>query len=158
MENKSQFIIRAAVPDDVPSILLLIKELAAFEKALSEVEVSVEELLQDGFSDQPSFFCLVAATEKEIVGIALYFYKYSSWKGKCLYLDDIVVTESYRRKGIGQMLFDEIVNIASLKRLRRLEWQVLEWNHPAIDFYKKNKARMDAEWVNCKLTNHDYCK
>jgi GNAT superfamily N-acetyltransferase len=148
--------IRNAVASDVPSILGLIKELADFEKAANQVEVTENELLKDGFGDAPSFFCLVATHQNRTVGMALFFFKYSTWKGKTLYLDDIIVTNDFRRRGIGQKLFDKVVEFAATHQLRRLEWQVLEWNQPAIDFYKKNKTNFDDEWINCKLTNHDY--
>lgn len=150
-------IIRSATREDVPEILLLIKELARYEKAEDQVEVSEEELIRDGFGSNPAFFCFVALIGSKVVGMALCFFKYSTWKGKTLYLDDIVVHEDYRRLGVGQKLFDRVIQVAAEKKLRRLEWQVLEWNSPAIEFYKRNKAKFDEEWINCKLTNLDYC-
>lgn len=148
--------IREAVSADVPFILGLIRELADYEQAAGQVEVTESELLRDGFGDAPAFNCLVAILDGRIVGMALFFFKYSTWKGKTLYLDDIIVTNEFRRLGIGQKLFDQVVQFAAQRNLRRLEWQVLEWNQPAIEFYKKNSAHFDGEWINCKLTNHDY--
>lgn len=141
---------------DVPFILGLIRELADYEQAAGQVEVTESELLRDGFGDAPAFNCLVAILDGRIVGMALFFFKYSTWKGKTLYLDDIIVTNEFRRLGIGQKLFDQVVQFAAQRNLRRLEWQVLEWNQPAIEFYRKNSAHFDGEWINCKLTNHDY--
>lgn len=155
MGNK--IFIRNADPGDVPEILELIRELARFEQAADQVELSAEELRADGFGPNPSFCCFVATVENKVIGMALYFYKYSTWKGKTLYLDDIVVKEDYRRQGVGQLLFDKVIQVAAEKKLRRMEWQVLEWNEPAIEFYKKNKAKFDPEWINCKLTDKDYC-
>ena len=153
---EKSIVIREALPADVPYLLALIKELASFEQAEDQVELTEEELLRDGFSEIPAFICFVAIHKQIVAGMALCFFKYSTWKGKALYLDDIIVTNAFRRQGIGQKLFDRVIQVAAEKRLRKLEWQVLEWNHSAIEFYKKNNARFDAEWINCKLTNGDY--
>jgi N-acetylglutamate synthase-like GNAT family acetyltransferase len=147
-----KFNIRKARKKDLPSVLVLIKELALFEKASREVKVTLKELERDGFGKQKVFDCFVAETsENKIVGIALYYIKYSTWKGKCIYLDDIIVTESMRGKGIGKNLFDEVVFVAKKLKVRKLEWQVLNWNKPAINFYKKYSTVFDNEWINCKL-------
>ncbi len=144
--------IRVAQKKDVPTILKLIKELADYEKAPAEVKVTEKELLKDGFGKSKVYDCIVAETkEKKIAGIALYYTKYSTWKGKCIYLDDIVVTRSMRGAGIGKKLFDEVKRIAQKQKVRKLEWQVLNWNEPAINFYKKYSTVFDNEWVNCKL-------
>ena len=148
-------LIRACAPEDIPAVLGLVRELAVYEKAANEVEVTVAEMLEAGFGDTALFECIVAEVNNAIVGIAITYYKYSTWKGKCLFLEDIIVTESYRRLGIGELLFKRVITVAKEKKVRRLEWQVLEWNLPAINFYKKHKAMFDGEWINCKLTSKE---
>jgi len=144
--------IRKGVEADLPHILNLIKELAEFEKAPDEVQVTVAEMSNWGFGKDKIFDFFVLEKENRIIGLALYYYKYSTWKGKCLFLEDIIVTESERCKGYGKLLFNEVVNVAKRDGVRRMEWQVLEWNTPAIEFYKKYNAVIDPEWMNCKLT------
>lgn len=145
------FNIRKGTIEDLPAALTLIKELAIYEKAPNEVENTVEEMIKDGFSENPIYYLLVAEENKTIHGIAIYYYKYSTWKGKCLFLEDIVVTESERGKGMGAKLFEEVIRIAKEQKVRRMEWQVLDWNEPAINFYKKYSANLDPEWINGKL-------
>ncbi|MCK6648296.1 MAG: GNAT family N-acetyltransferase [Bacteroidia bacterium] len=149
------FSIRKGVQQDLPQVLGLIKELAEYEKAPLEVTVSVADMERDGFGEHPIFQFFVAETEGKIVGISLYYIKYSTWKGKCVFLEDIIVTEAYRKFGIGKKLFDEVVRIAQEMKVKRLEWQVLEWNEPAIQFYKKLNSHFDNEWINCKLTDKE---
>jgi N-acetylglutamate synthase-like GNAT family acetyltransferase len=159
--------IRKAKKKDLPSVLALIRELAAFENAPKEVMVNLKELERDGFGKGKIYDCFVATSPlnplsrgrgdetksggEVVVGMALYYIKYSTWKGKCIYLDDIIVTEAMRRKGIGKKLFQAVVSVAKKMKVRKLEWQVLDWNKPAIDFYKKHSTVFDNEWVNCKL-------
>lgn len=150
----NNIIVRKGTERDVEAALNLVKELAAYEKAPNEVEVSVSEMKEWGFGSDKVFDFFVAIDNNVIVGMALYYYKYSTWKGKCMFLEDIIVTEKMRGKGIGKVLFDEIVKVAKRDKVRRLEWQVLEWNEPAINFYKKYNSLFDGEWINCKLTNH----
>ena len=145
-------IIRKGVKSDLPRVLELIKELAVFENAPNEVEVSVDEMMNWGFGQDKIFDFFVLEKESVIVGIAVYYYKYSTWKGKCLFLEDIIVTESERKNGYGKLLFNEVVKVAKAKKVRRMEWQVLDWNTAAIEFYKKYQANLDGEWINCKLT------
>jgi GNAT superfamily N-acetyltransferase len=145
-------IIRQGLKADLPQVLNLIKELAAYEKAPAEVAVTLEEMERDGFGEHPIFRYFVAETEDKIVGLSLYYIKYSTWKGKCVFLEDIIVTESFRKSGIGKKLFDKVVEVAKQMKVRRMEWQVLEWNEPAIKFYEKLNSHFNAEWVNCKLT------
>lgn len=147
-------IIRKGHASDIPGALRLVKELAVYEKAPDEVEVTVDEMTAWGFGADKQFDFFVAEDQGAIVGIALYYFKYSTWKGKCLFLEDIIVTESLRGKGIGKLLFDEVVKVSKSLGVRRMEWQVLEWNTPAIKFYEKYQASLDGEWINCKLTNH----
>lgn len=146
--------IRKGTADDIPQALGLVKELAVFEKAPTEVEVTVEEMTEWGFGGDKQFDFFVAEEKNHILGIALYYFKYSTWKGKCLFLEDIIVTESQRGKGIGKLLFEEVVKVAKDTKVRRMEWQVLDWNEPAIKFYAKYNSCLDSEWINCKLTNH----
>lgn len=141
--------IRKGTSGDCEGLLKLIKELATFEKAPEEVEVTTDELKKD-FSDKVFDF-YVAIQKNEVVGIALYFVKYSTWKGKCIYLDDIVVRENSRSQGIGKLLFDEIVREGKQLGVRKIDWQVLNWNERAIKFYKRFNAKFDDEWMNCKL-------
>lgn len=144
-------IIRKGNIADVPSLLSLIKELAIYEKAPLEVTVTLEQLIEDGFGTNKIFDFFVAELNSQIVGIALYYTKYSTWKGRCIFLEDIIVSEVHRGKGIGKLLFDEVAKIAKEQKVERLEWQVLEWNTPAIEFYKKYNANLDPEWINGKL-------
>ena len=146
--------IRRGTPQDIPGTLKLVKELAEYEKAPLEVEVTINEMTAWGFGEDKQFDFFVALDNETIVGIAIYYFKYSTWKGKCLFLEDIVITESYRRQKIGKRLFDEVIKVAKETKVRRMEWQVLDWNTPAIEFYKKYFAILDGEWVNCKLTNY----
>ena len=150
--------IRVGLKADLPGTLNLIRELAEFEKAPAEVEVTISEMENWGFGENKLFEFFVAEQNGEIVGLALYYYKYSTWKGRCLFLEDIIVTENSRGAGIGKLLFDKIVEVAKKEKVRRLEWQVLDWNEPAIKFYKKYNATLDPEWLNGKLTNHQLSK
>jgi GNAT superfamily N-acetyltransferase len=144
--------IRKGEEKDLPEVLKLVKELAVFEKAPNEVTVTIAEMKNWGFGNDKIFDFFVLEKENKIVAMALYYYKYSTWKGKCLFLEDIIVTETERRNGYGKLLFDEIIKVARRDKVRRMEWQVLEWNAPAIDFYRKYHSIFDGEWVNCKLT------
>ncbi len=145
-------IIRTGTEKDIPYALELVKELAVFEKAPAEVEVTINEMANWGFGKDKIFDFFVLEKDNIIVGMALYYYKYSTWKGKCLFLEDIIVTEKERKNGYGKLLFNEVVKVAKAQKVRRMEWQVLDWNEPAIEFYKKYKSHLDGEWINCKLT------
>ncbi|MDA9860357.1 GNAT family N-acetyltransferase [Planctomycetota bacterium] len=143
--------IRKGTRADLPAVLDLIKELAEYEKALGEVSISLEELEVDGFGTHPEYWFLVAEVDGEIVGISFYYIRYSTWKGRFLYLEDLVVKEAYRRKGVGAALFEETIRIAQEIEVNGMTWQVLDWNAPAIDFYKKYSADLDDGWINGKL-------
>jgi GNAT superfamily N-acetyltransferase len=145
-------IVRQGNTGDLPGVLALVKELAEFEKAPGEVEVTVEEMIRWSTGPEKVFDFFVAEKSGNIVGIAVYYYKYSTWKGRCIFLEDIIVTASERKQGIGKLLFNEMVKLAKQEKVRRLEWQVLEWNADAIEFYKKYASKFDGEWINCKLT------
>lgn len=143
--------IRIGVKGDLPDLLLLIKELAIYEKAENEVDTTLESMEIDAFGENKLFYFLVAEVENEIVATAVYFYTYSTWKGKTLYLEDIVVNKHYRRNGIGTLLFNHLLSIAKNEKVKRMSWQVLNWNEPAIEFYRKIDTIFDNEWINCKL-------
>jgi ribosomal protein S18 acetylase RimI-like enzyme len=144
--------IRPATIEDMDSVLLLIKELAAYENSPNEVIVTAEQLKLDGFGEQKVFDCFVAeTTERKLIGMALYYTGYSTWKGKTLYLEDFLVNETYRKNGVGQKLFDTVVEEAKNRKVKRMDWQVLNWNEPAINFYKKNNSILDEEWTNGRL-------
>ena len=147
-----QIITRKATKSDIPEILSLIQELATYEKAPNEVTITASDLETDGFGAQPLFEAILAEMDGIVVGMAFYFISYSTWKGKCLFLEDIIVKLEYRKKGIGTILFDKVIEKAKETGAKRLQWQVLEWNKPAIEFYKKYDANFDPEWLNCKLT------
>ncbi len=150
-----QIIVRKGTKADMAQVHALICELAEYEKAPQEVTNTVDDMIRDGFGEHPIFFCLVAQLEEKIVGMAIYFIKYSTWKGKGVYLDDIVVTETMRGKKVGKQLFDAVMKDAFDIGAQQLHWQVLDWNEPAINFYKKYNAQMDSEWINCKLTRSE---
>lgn len=147
-----QVTIRKALSTDVPGIMALVRELALFEKAPEAVINHEAQMLKDGFGAVPAFECSVAESDGRIIGIALYYMKYSTWKGKGYYLDDIVVTERYRNQGIGKNLFDAFVEAARNAGARYLHWQVLDWNEGAIRFYERIGSSFDAEWIDCKMT------
>lgn len=140
--------IRKATSEDLSAIYGLIKELALFEKEPNEPTVSLEQFSKD-FGQL--FQCLVAEKEQEVVGIALYFFGYSTWKGKLLYLDDLVVKEKYRQNKIGSQLFNHLMQIAKAENAGQVRWQVLDWNEPAIKMYKKINADFYTDWWTCKL-------
>ena len=136
---------------DVPELLACIKELAAYEKAADQVAVDENELVRDGFGERPLYSFFVARMGTEVAGIALYYFKYSTWKGKALFLEDIIVKEKFRRNGIGSRLFVAVCKKAHAEQCRRMDWQVLDWNEPAIAFYRGFEARLDPEWLNGQL-------
>lgn len=143
--------IREANQKDMVSVHSLINELAIYEKAADQVTNTVEQLVQDGFGPNSLFDCIVAEINGEVIGFALFYTSYSTWKGACLYLEDFLVTESFRGQGVGRLLFDEVYHIAEKRQVGRFEWQVLDWNEPAINFYKKYNAILDPEWLNGKI-------
>ena len=144
-------VIRKSVKEDCTRILELIRELALFERAPEQVTVSLEHFVESGFGENPVWWAFVAETDGEVHGFALYYIRYSTWKGQRMYLEDLLVTEKMRGKGIGELLFTELFIEAKARQLNGIVWQVLEWNEPAIKFYKKLNASFDAEWVNCSI-------
>lgn len=147
----SAITIRAGKKEDLPRVLELIRELAEYEKAPHEVTNTVARLEADGFGPDPVYGFFVAERNSVIVGLSLYYWRYSTWKGKRLYLEDIIVTENERGQGIGKLLFDRTMKKTLEENCTGMMWQVLDWNEPAINFYKKYGAKLDSEWVNCHL-------
>lgn len=139
-------IIRKGEIKDVPSILSLIKELAVFEKEPNAVVITEEDLIKDGFSGNALFQTFLAEVEEEVIGIALYYYRYSTWKGKTIHLEDLIVRENKRGTGAGSALYKKIIEQGKKEGVRRIEWNVLDWNTPAIEFYEKSGAKILDEW------------
>lgn len=144
--------IRKAQKSDCAVMLQLIQELAVFENAKDEAQLRVENLEEDGFGKQPIFDAFVAEIGEEVIGMALFYEKYSTWKGRSLYLEDLIVSESQRGKGIGKALFEAVIKEAKQRKSGRMEWQVLDWNQKAIDFYKSYGASIDSEWLNGRFS------
>jgi len=149
-------IIRKAEKADMPEVLNLIRELAIYEKAPDAVTVTVENLVKDGFGEHPLFHVILAILENKAVGMAFYYYSYSTWEGKCIFLEDIIVKQDNRRMGIGGELFREIIRISREEKVARLMWQVLDWNEPAISFYRKYNAIFDPTWINVRLKKDQF--
>ncbi len=143
--------LRFAEKKDAAVILELIKELAVFEKAPDEVTNTLEEIERDGFGENPIFKCLIAEWKGEVAGISLYYIRYSTWKGRVLYLEDLIVSERHRGKGMGKLLLDRTLQEAEKLGVNGTRWQVLDWNEPAIEFYKKYHCTFDGEWINCNM-------
>ena len=150
--------IRKATAEDCPRLLELIQELADYEKAPQEVTVTLKHFIESGFGEKPVWWAFVAASpnpsdggEPVVQGFSLYYIRYSTWKGQRMYLEDILVTNEMRGKGIGKLLFDALIAEAKEKKFSGIVWQVLDWNEPAINFYKKYNATFDGEWVNCSF-------
>ncbi|HMO91172.1 MAG TPA: GNAT family N-acetyltransferase [Pirellulaceae bacterium] len=144
--------IRPGEVSDIPRLLELIQELATFEREPHAVKATQASMLRDGFGDNPVFGSFVAELSQQVVGMAIYYYRYSTWRGRCLYLEDLVVTESARGRGIGKKLFEQTVSKAKQENCQGLFWQVLDWNQPAIDFYLQYGAQIESQWLTCYLT------
>ena len=144
-------LIRIGTVNDLPQVLNLIKDLAAFENEPYEVEVTIAEMQNWGFGKDKIFDFFVIEIDNIIIGLALYYFKYSTWKGKCLFHEDIIVKENVRNKGYGKKLFNAVVEVAKNTGVKRMEWQVLDWNKNAIEFYNKYQANLYSKWINCKL-------
>ena len=138
--------IRKATEKDMPFVLELIQELATFEKEPDAVVVTVADLVRDGFSEHPLFHCYVAEKENTIIGMALFYYRYSTWKGKTIHLEDLIVKADQRGTGAGFALYKEIIKQGKKDKVRRIEWNVLDWNTPAIAFYEKSGAKVLEDW------------
>jgi GNAT superfamily N-acetyltransferase len=138
--------VRKATKDDMPAVLELITELAVFENEPNAVVITVADLERDGFSENPLFNCFVFEEDQEIIGMALYYYRYSTWKGKTIHLEDLVVKANKRGTGAGFALYKEIIKQGKKDKVRRIEWNVLDWNTPAIKFYEKSGAKVLTDW------------
>ena len=143
--------IRKGRIEDMPRVLELIQELAAFEKQPDAVQVTVSDLERDGFGPNPLFQILVAEMNGEIPGIALFYNRFSTWKGKTIHLEDLIVSEQYRGSGIGIKLYEAVMAEAKKQNVRRVEWNVLDWNTPAISFYEKTGAVVFKDWLVAQM-------
>ena len=144
-------IIRKGIKEDIPQVLDLVKELAEYENALEKLSNTVEKMVKDGFGNNPVYDLFVAENNSRVIGIAITFFRYSTWKGKVLYLEDLVIKHQDRRKWIGKKLFEEVIKFAKKENCVGLSLQVLDWNESAINFYKKYNVDFDDEWINCYL-------
>lgn len=140
------YTIREAEAEDMPYVLELIKELASFEKEASAVEVTADDLVRDGFGNKKLFHCFVAEAKSKIVGMALVYNRYSTWKGPIIHLEDLVIAESMRGSGLGTALLNEVVKYGDGLGVKRINWEVLDWNEPAIAFYERKGARVLRDW------------
>jgi len=144
--------IRKAVKEDCQRMMELVLELAIYEKAPDAITVQFDHFLESGFGEKPVWWAYVAEIDGRVEGFALYYIRYSTWKGQRMYLEDLLVTEKLRGRGVGQLLFDKLIEEAIQKQFSGIAWQVLDWNEPAINFYKKiGKVAFDGEWVNCSI-------
>ena len=143
--------LRVAVKEDCARLLELVIELAVYEKAPDEVTVTLQEFEDAGFGAKPVWKAFVAESDGIIVGFGMYYVRYSTWKGRRLYLEDLIVTEEWRGKRIGKLLFDRLIQETRELDYSGMVWQVLDWNEPAINFYKKYGSKLDGEWINCHL-------
>lgn len=143
--------IREARKEDCSRILDLVKELAVYEKAPDEVTVTLDHFIESGFGPKPVWWAFVAEVDGIVQGFALYYIRFSTWKGQRMYLEDFYVTEEMRNQGLGKLLFERLIEEVKLQKLNGMMWQVLEWNEPAINFYKKYNAVFDSEWLNCAI-------
>jgi hypothetical protein len=141
-----ELLIRNALKEDMPSVLQLIVELAVFEKEPDAVDISVEDLEQAGFGDDKQFECFVAEVDGDIVGMALVYFRFSTWKGRTVHLEDLVVKENMRGKGVGKALYRKVMEYAAKQGVKRVNWVVLDWNKPAIDFYEQTGANILSNW------------
>jgi GNAT superfamily N-acetyltransferase len=139
-------VVRNALKADMAAVLNLIRELAVFENAPNAVVIGKEELEQAGFGAIPQFKCFVAEVDKEIVGMALVYFRFSTWKGRTVHLEDLIVTESMRRKGIGKALYDAVLKFGQDQGVKRVQWEVLDWNTPAVEFYQRSGATILKDW------------
>jgi GNAT superfamily N-acetyltransferase len=151
-------IIRRGTTEDMPAVLGLIKELALFEKEPEAVVVTVDELVRDGFGDNPLFHTFVAEAGGEVIAMALFYYRYSTWKGKTIHLEDLIVKEDRRGTGAGSALYKEVIKFAKAQGVRRVEWVVLNWNTHAIEFYERSGAAILQDWLTVQMNEEGITK
>ncbi|RZJ74239.1 MAG: GNAT family N-acetyltransferase [Flavobacterium sp.] len=151
-------VIREGREEDMASVLELIRELAAFEKEPEAVVISEADLIRDGFGDVPLFHTFVAEEDSEIIGMALFYYRYSTWKGKTIHLEDLIVKAGKRGTGAGGKLYREVIKFAKTEGVRRVEWVVLNWNTHAIDFYKRSGAAVMKDWLTVQMNEEGITK
>ncbi|MGQ2983006.1 GNAT family N-acetyltransferase [Flavobacterium sp.] len=151
-------IIRQGTITDMPAVLGLIKELATFEKEPDAVVVTVEELVRDGFGNIPLFHTFVAEADGEVIAMALFYYRYSTWKGKTIHLEDLIVKEEKRGTGAGSALYKEVIKFAKTEGVRRVEWVVLNWNSNAIEFYERSGAAILQDWLTVQMNEEGITK
>ena len=144
--------IRRAVREDCPRLLELIRELAEYERAPQEVTVTLDHFTKSGFGPQPVWWAFVVTVDGRVEGFALWYVRYSTWKGQRMYLEDLIVTQAMRGRGLGKLLFDRLIEEMREQNYTGMAWQVLDWNEPAINFYKKYQAAFDAGWINCSIS------
>jgi len=145
------YLIRKSTANDMPQVLELIKELAVFEKEPDAVIVTAEDLVKEGFGKDPLFTCFVAEMEDKIVGMALVYYRFSTWKGRAIHLEDLIVKENLRGSGIGKALYTRVIQYAAEKQVKRIEWAVLNWNLGAIKFYERSGANVMKDWYIAQM-------
>lgn len=151
-------IIRSGEKEDMDSVLNLIKELAAFEREPNAVKITSDDLIKNGFTKNPSFYTYVAEYNGTVVGMALFYDRFSTWEGPSIHLEDLIVTKKFRGKGIGKNLYDKVLSFALQKGIKRVEWVVLDWNIPAINFYKSTGAIMLEDWNICQISDDNIAK
>jgi GNAT superfamily N-acetyltransferase len=151
-------IIRKGTKQDMPAVLSLIKELAAFEKEPDAVVVTTEDLIKDGFGENPLFHTFIAEEGSEIIGMALFYYRYSTWKGKTIHLEDLIVKENRRGTGAGSALYKAVIAFAKQQGVRRIEWVVLNWNEHAIKFYERSGAKILQDWLTVQMDEEGITK
>jgi len=150
--KRMEIFVQKAVKEDCEAIMQLVQELAIYEKAPDEVTVTMDHFVESGFGENPVWKAFVAKENNIVKGFALYYTRYSTWKGQRMYLEDLLVTEEMRGKGVGKLLFEKLIEECKIKKYSGLVWQVLDWNEPAINFYKKfDGVKFDGEWVNCSM-------
>lgn len=150
--------IRKGTKEDMPAVLELITELAVFENEPEAVNITVDDLVRDGFGENPLFYTFVAEKEDEVIGMALFYHRYSTWQGKTIHLEDLVVKESMRGTGAGSALYKEVIKFAKAHGVRRVEWVVLDWNTHAIDFYKRSGATVFNDWLTVQMDEEGITK
>lgn len=150
--------IRKGTKEDMPAVLELITELAVFENEPNAVSITVDDLVRDGFGENPLFYTFVAEEEGEVIGMALFYYRYSTWKGKTIHLEDLVVKENMRGTGAGSALYKEVIKFAKAEGVRRVEWVVLDWNTHAVDFYKRSGATVFNSWLTVQMDEEGIAK